>query len=141
MTISSHQIHSVLRIYGQQFKRGMGLAKMREADPEQSVDKIQISPEAKRRQVVEQVATEILGHLADSGSNAGDVEQEIMDTLSREFGQQLSLGFDETGGSFRFDIVDAEAGEISGSVDGEQAEELSRRLIEITRDTVDRTMI
>ena len=50
MTITSNQIHSVLRTYSKQLKRGLRLNRIRQMETAGSVDTISISAEAKRKQ-------------------------------------------------------------------------------------------
>jgi hypothetical protein len=141
MTITSHQIHSVLRTYGKQLRRGMRINRMRAAEAAAGPDRVKISSEAKRRQVVERVASEILFRLADPGDKRQGVEKEIVDRLSQAFGRPLELSFDHEQGLFKFHVVDADTGYVSDTVTGEDAERLQHILVDVTRETVDQTMM
>ncbi|MBU2552335.1 MAG: hypothetical protein KKB20_28240 [Proteobacteria bacterium] len=141
MTITSYQIHNVLRTYGKQLRRGARLNRVGPAETGERMDKINISAEARRQQVVERVATEIMSRLADSGPRREGVESEILSDLSQEFGQPLQLGFDTQNDRFSFNVVDVEKGEIVKTLDKEQTERLTQRLREITLQKVDQTML
>ena len=141
MTISSHQIHSVLRTYGKQLRRGIRLNRMKNVNAAESGDRIRISPEAKRLQVIDRVASEILFRLSEPSAQWGDVEKEIMATLSKEYGHALALSYHAAKEVFQFSIMDEKSGEIIKALDDEEAAFLQNRLVEITRSVVDRNML
>ncbi|MDY6850665.1 MAG: DVU0524 family FlgM-associated protein [Thermodesulfobacteriota bacterium] len=141
MTITSHQIHNVLRTYGKQLRRGARLNRVKQVDVGQIADKINISPEAKRRQVVERVASEIIFRLANQDLQGGGVEKEILATLSREYGRPLNVTYDQSSGGLSFNVVDTDRGEIVRTLDGEEADGLRQRLAEVTHQVVDRNML
>lgn len=141
MTITSHQIHNVLRTYGKQLRRGARLNRVRQVEMGQLADKISISPEAKRQQVVERVASEMIFRLANQDLRSGGVEKEILATLSREYGQPLNVTYDQSSASLSFNVVDTDRGEVVRTLDGEEAEGLRQRLAEVTHQIVDRTML
>jgi hypothetical protein len=142
MSISSHQIHNVLRVYGKQFRRGLKLNRIKKMETSENVDQIKISPEAKRRQVVDRVAAEIMFRLADPQEGGGDVEREVLSTLKQEFGRELEFTYNIEAGKFNFGATGADKeGNESELLSEEENETLNQRLTEITRDIVNRTMI
>ncbi|MEW6263498.1 MAG: DVU0524 family FlgM-associated protein [Thermodesulfobacteriota bacterium] len=141
MTITSHQIHNVLRTYGKQLRRGLRLNRIKQADTSQPVDTIKISPEAKRAMVVERVAADILGRLADRSTGNTDVEQKVMDLLIKEYGRPVSLEFDEDKGRFEFNLLDSESGSVIETLAGEEADKLNSLLAQIAEQVVDQTML
>ncbi|MFH1140015.1 MAG: DVU0524 family FlgM-associated protein [Pseudomonadota bacterium] len=141
MTITSHQIQSVLRTYGKQLRRGMRLNRIKSAESGQAVDKLDISPEARRRQVVERVASEMVYRLSDPEARTEGVGLEIVNELSQDYGQPLTMSYNEEEGDFEFMAVDSESGQIIDEVDPGEKEKLNRRLMEITRKKVDQTMV
>lgn len=141
MSITSHQIHSVLRTYGKQLRRGLTLSRTRTAETMQTLDTIRISPEAKRLQVVDRVAQEILYRLADTPDQRGEVDSQIVEALSEEYGRPLSVFYNSDEGMFNFNVWDADKKNVVEKLDGAKAEHLNRRLKEITRTVVDRTML
>ena len=141
MTITSHQIQSVLRTYGKQLKRGMRLNRIKGSDAGQKVDKLDISAEARRRQVVERVAAEMVYRLSDPEVRGEGVGLDILNELSQDYGQPLTMSYNQNEGGFDFMVVDSESGEIVGEVDPEVNQGLNQRLAEITRQKVDQTMV
>ncbi|MFH1092193.1 MAG: DVU0524 family FlgM-associated protein [Pseudomonadota bacterium] len=141
MTISSHQIHSVLRTYGKQLRRGQRLNRIKQVETQQPIDTIKISPEAKRKRVIEQVAVEILNRLADQGVRGEEVEKTIVGALSQEYGRPLTLRYDPAKGRFNFLVLDEDKPGGIKPLDEKETEGLNRRLVEITEEVVDRTML
>ena len=140
MSITSHQIHSVVRTYGKQLRRGMRLNRIKNIEVSQAADKINISAEAKRIQVVERVASEIMFRLAEPAGERGKVEKEILDVLNADYGRTLDLSYNDESGRFSFAELD-EDGEVVRVLDAEESEKLNERLVKITEDVVDRTMM
>lgn len=141
MTISSHQIHNVLRTYGKQLRRGLRINRMKQIEAGHSGDKVQISSEAKRMQVVERVASEILLGFANPEDKLGEPQKEVLNTLNEEYGEPLSLAFHQESGKFAFAVLDRKTGEPVKSLIGEESEKMNSRLVEITENMVDQTMI
>ena len=141
MTISSQQIHNVLRTYGKQLRRGLQLNRAKQAESGEKADKVSISSNAKRMMVVERVAEEIQLRLADPSTSNGEVEQQIIASLAEEYGQPLQLNYDPVHGRFKFDVIDESTGETVKSLTPEETETINQRLVQITRDMVNRTML
>ena len=141
MTITSQQIHSVLRTYGKQLRRGQRLNRIRSAESKDPVDTIQISPQAKRQQVVDRVASDILSRMADQGPGDNDVERDIMKALSAEYGRQVDMRYNSQSG--RFDFYDVSSGGQAKptAVGPADQERLNSLLQDTARRVVDRTMI
>ena len=140
MTITTYEINNVLRTYGKQLRRGVRLNKIRQ-DESQQADQINISPEAKRQTVVEQVAAEIIFRMAASDRKEGGVEQEILRAVSNEYGQPLNVTFDRATESFEFHVVDTEKGEVVKTLAPEESASLNHRMTELARQIVDRTLL
>ena len=141
MTISSYQIHNVLRTYGRQLRKSPRQGPVKESQPEESTDRVRISPETKRLQVIEQVTMQILNNLAASGVQNEGVEAQVISRLSQEFGSPLALQYEGATGEFVFNIVDQERGEILRTLDPDESRQMNQRLVEVTREIVDQTML
>ncbi|MEW5722980.1 MAG: DVU0524 family FlgM-associated protein [Thermodesulfobacteriota bacterium] len=139
MTITSHQIHNVLRTYGKQLRRGLRLSRIRSSETQPAVDKVQISSEARRKQVVQVVASEILLRLAN-GAQPDEVADRVLSTLNQEYGQPLEVAFDEEAGWFDFYVTDPATGQ-TRKLEGEDKRNLNARLVNITETVVDATML
>jgi hypothetical protein len=140
MTITSNQIHSVLRTYSKQLKRGLRMNRIRQMESAGSVDTISISAEAKRKQVVRHVAAELLFRLAESGLPADEVDEKVLGTLAKEYGRPLRIALDKETGHFDFEVVDEKTGEVLGRPTVDEKESLNHRLTAITEEVVDETM-
>ena len=142
MSISSNQVHNVLRTYGKQLRRGLRLNRVKAFEPGvTTTDKVNISSEAKRKQVVERVASEIMFRLTDPTGTRGTMENEIMAKLSEEYGQTLSVNFDSSTNRLLFYATASDQEGAVKKLDNEQAARLERRLMEITTQMVDQTML
>lgn len=141
MTITSYQVHSVLRTYGKQLKRGLRLSRAKLAESSPSTGLVRISAEAKRNLVVERVAAEILKTLVAPGLESSALAQEVMSALSQEYGQPLELTMDKANGRFRFQALDPQTGQVQKELDPEESARLSARLTQLTEQIVDRNML
>lgn len=141
MTISPSQIQNVLRTYGKQLRQGAWLNKTKGSESRQSDDQVSISPEAKRAQVVERVASEMVFRMARSDVKMDEAEQAIVDQLSEEFGRPLMVVLDPSRGGLAFNAVDRENDQIVRTLTPEESVTLKTRLVELTRALVDRTML
>ena len=141
MTINSQQIHSVLRTYGKQLRRGIKINQIKEMESAESSDKIQISPEAKRKMVVEKVAAEILLGMTAPGGPYQEAKKELTEEISQDYGRSLSFEFDAKEGRFRFKIMDSAGENALSVVEGEDADVLNAKLIDMAKNMVDRTMV
>ncbi|MBW1680325.1 MAG: hypothetical protein JRF59_04675 [Deltaproteobacteria bacterium] len=63
MTITSHQVRNVLRTYGTQLKRRAGLAKEAEAGGSAIRDRVEISMDARRKQVLSQITEKLISQV------------------------------------------------------------------------------
>ena len=140
MTISSHEIQSVLRTYGKQIRRGLRINQLKQGETEGQADKVRTPAEIRRRMVVDRVASEILLHMVDPSLKNGEVETRILKELSKEYGKPLDVFFDPEKGLILRE-ADDEAGTAAAQVPEEAADELRRRLMEITTAVVDETML
>jgi hypothetical protein len=114
---------------------------MKTAHAAETVDRIRISPEAKRLQVIDRVASEILFRLTEPKAQWGDVEEEIVTTLSKEYGQTLRLSYNADKEVFQFGVIDEDTGQTIKVLDDEEAAFLQNQLVDITRSVVDRNML
>jgi hypothetical protein len=64
VSISSYQIRNVLRIYGSQLKRRANLPEGAGVISTPSIDTVDISVEARRKQVLEQLAGKLISQLS-----------------------------------------------------------------------------
>jgi len=141
MTITTYQVQNILRTYGRMLGR-----KRRDAqgvdDPsaQTPLDRVDISSGAKRRQVINKIAQEIIGQVTAQPLGRSQTENEALGELSREFGRNLEA-FRSQAGGFRFAVVDPETKSILEELSPEDNRRLEQRLGEIARSIVDRNMV
>ncbi|WP_045223094.1 DVU0524 family FlgM-associated protein [Desulfonatronum thioautotrophicum] len=138
MTIQPFNVQNMLRVYGQHLDQGRRMARYRmllqRASPG---DVVNFSQEARRRQLVEKVATEIMDSLMVSGSN-NPVVLDIKKDLQREFGFEME---------FRYLPLEPELqilrkdGEELTEITGEEKTVILERFWRITLDKVNKTML
>lgn len=140
MTVTLSQIHKVLQTYGKQVKKGARLKAQAKEESAPLVGRVRLSAEAKRKVVIERVATEIIARMAQGDVQPGSVESQVMDELSAEFGEQLALGLDQATGKFSFRVVDREHGRVARYLEEAESEVLTQRMIDQTKEKVDKNM-
>lgn len=137
MVISAYQVNNVLRVYGDQLRQSRisGGAKSVHG---QSQDKINISVEAKRKAIVERIASDIIERITQDGPN-DYVGKEVFQKLEREYGAHLAMTQQNGASGFVFKEID-ETGETINSLSIEDSEFLSYKLKEITKATINENM-
>lgn len=70
MFVSSYQIHNVLNVYSKQLSQDRNTQKLKPANEKQRPDQINLSPEGKRRAILERVAQDILNKISHYGSKS-----------------------------------------------------------------------
>ena len=64
MFVSSYQIHNVLNVYSKQLSQDRNAEKLQPANEKQRPDQINLSPEGKRRAILDRVAQDILNKIS-----------------------------------------------------------------------------
>jgi hypothetical protein len=141
VTVSPSQLLKILQIYGRQRRQGKLLEQKQSGEQDVGGIQVRVSAEARRRQVVERVSSEIISRLADNNYAPGGVEAGILGRLSQAFGEPLSLAREPGSGRLRFYVVNSEQGEIVRALGAEDSSRLSEALHEITSHFVDQTML
>ncbi|TVR00958.1 MAG: hypothetical protein EA399_02815 [Desulfovibrionales bacterium] len=138
MTIQPFNVQNMLRVYGQHLDQGRRMARYRMLlQRASSGDVVNLSQEARRRQLVEKVATEIMDSLMVSGSN-NPVVLDIKKELQQEFGFEME---------FRYLPLEPELqilrkdGEELFEITGEEKTNILERFWRITLDKVNKTML
>jgi hypothetical protein len=145
MAITSYQVQNILRTYAKQLSRGQRLARTRAASGPAPSDQVNISIEARRKQVIEKITAEIVSNigyrLPGLGGSLGGVEEMALKQLSLEYGQTLDLGQDAASGEITFRVLDPQSGEVVNELGSEESNRLQERLFAITQDIIDRNMV
>lgn len=138
MTIKSIFVRNMLLGYDRQLVTARRLAKYRRSlQAAEALDAVTISREAKRRQLVERVAKEIVENLIIAGAD-NPVVHEIKAQLEKEVGQELYFEFPLTEQDLQI-FRNTEQG--PQEVRNDEKMHLLNRLWKITLDKVDATML
>jgi len=137
MVISTYQVNNVLRVYGEQLRQNRLVDKEKSGDV-RSPDKIDISSEAKRKAIVDKIASDIVDRITQFGPHE-NVEKEVFKRLEDEYGANLNVAGNGST-DLIFKVID-EDGETMNSLSLEDSKFLRYKLQEITRDTVNRNMM
>ncbi len=112
MNVSSHHIQNVIRAYGQRVDR-RSLARLKAAvqPAPRGPDSVNISSEARQKQLAQKVTSDILARAGKDVS--GKVSQQVVERLGHELGGSLDLvNSKEKGKSFKFRVIDNKKGEV-----------------------------
>jgi signal recognition particle GTPase len=97
VTVNPFLVKNVVRTYDQHQETGRRIARFKKyMDRAGQGDSVSISQEAKRRQLVEKVAGEIVDNLIGSDT-ANPVVREIRTQLTKEFGKELFFRYPSDG--------------------------------------------
>jgi len=133
MVLSVYQVNNVLRVYKDQLRHGRPMN--RSVDSQKPTpDKISISTEAKRKILVDKIASDIAGRITRNGPQ-DNIEKEVFKKLENEYGTQLDIDEEESN-DLIFKSID-ESGETIKSLSIEDSQFLAHKLHDIARDTVE----
>ena len=138
MSISTHQIHNVLRAYGKQLSQSRRLPHNKGVAGEKRADWISISSQARRKAVIDKVTSDIVNRIIREGPG-DDVEQDAFKQLECEYGNSLSFKNEDS--ELVFKVIDKENGEVTKTLSIEDSQFLKDRLEEITKSKVNDQMI
>lgn len=136
MVISTYQVNNVLRVYGDQLRQGKAAKRTGELQ-HSSADRIDISGSAKRKLLVDRIATKIVDRILSDGPH-DEVEKQVFKKLQDAYGAPLSVSPEQAEG-FIFKVID-EKGEALHSLSIEDSSFLTQKLKEITTETIDQNM-
>jgi len=139
MTITNYHIQNVIRAYGRQISRTHNLNKVQRTEEQEQSDRISISAEAKKRQVIKDIASEVIDRLTHKQNWSG-FEREILNKLSQEYGRPLDIQEEETGSNIIFKVIDKKDREVVKCLSFEDSEYLQKRLFELTELVVQENM-
>ena len=131
MVITSYHIQNILRTYSQQLSEGTRLARTRKMDRVDRDDLVKISTEARKRYMIEKISQEMVQNLG-SGLERNNTAEEILNRLSREYGQPLDVDLKEDQGLV-FKIKGRDDGQVPESLSPAASEQLKTRLMDITK--------
>ena len=137
MVISTYQVNNVLRVYGDQLRHNRLSSEEKRGDT-CSPDKINISSEAKRKAIIDKIASDIVDKITRYGPHE-NVEKDVFKQLEDEYGAHLAIS-KNTPTDLIFKVIDGN-GETMNALSIEDSQFLRYKLEEITRDIVDKNMM
>ena len=138
MSISTYQIHNILRAYGKHLSQSRRLLCSKGIAESKRADRISISAQARRKAVIDKVTSDIIERIIREGPR-DDIEQEAFKQLEDEYGNSLSVKNDES--ELVFKVIAKEKGEETKTLSMEDSKFLKDRLKEITKSKIDDQMI
>ena len=137
MLITAYQVNNVLRVYGDQIRQGR--VSIRQKNTEAGLpDRISISTKARRKTIIDNITTNIVDKITQYGPH-DKVEKEVFEKLENEYGGHLAINGDNPNGLI-FKEID-ENGETINSLSIEDSNFLTKKLVEITEETIDKNMM
>ena len=137
MIISAYQVNSVLRVYGDQLRQSRLSNKPNNTDV-RAPDRLNISENARRKYVIDKVASDIVDRITQHGPN-DNVEKEVFKKLENEYGGSLTISR-KGPTELIFKEID-ENGETINSLSIEDSNFLSYKLKEITKETIGENLV
>jgi len=145
MAITSFEVQNILRTYAKQLSRGQRLARHRAASKTPPGDQVNISIEARRKQVIEKITSEIVNNIGSRlpgmGQGLGGVEDQALRQLSEEYGKSLDIAHDEATGRLMFRVIEPQSGTVVEDLGPQESAGLQDRLYTITQQIIDQNMI
>jgi hypothetical protein len=136
MFITTYLINNVLRVYGDLLCKGRVAVRQKNTDDGLS-DKISISIKARRKTIVDNMTANIVNKITRDGPYE-KVEKEVFEKLENEYGGHLAISGEDSDGLI-FKEID-ENGEIINSLSIEDSNLLTKKLMEITEETINKNM-
>jgi hypothetical protein len=138
VTVNNFLVKNILQTYDRQLGTANRIARLNKVLSQAGVtDSVSISPEAKRRQLVERVAREIVDNLLVSGST-NPVVQDIHKDLEDQVGSRLLFSFSPEQGEL---VIHRQTASGSEQVPPDEREQIMGLLRAIALDKVDQTML
>jgi hypothetical protein len=137
MVISTYQLNTVLRVYGNQLRQGK-ISSHTHAGNLRSPDSVSITAGNKRASVIEKVAGQMMERIASQGPRNED-EKTAFRKLEQEFGQSLILSRN-SGSQFHFKAVSGN-GSTAYDIPVETSDALVQRLNTYLTDIVSQNMM
>lgn len=136
--VAHANVRNMLRTYGRQLTNAKRLARFRQAlGPSVSPEEQTLSRQAKRRELVNKIAREIIENLIVNSTQT-PIVAEILDDLERDTGVRYHFEYPLDGNDVQ--ILRAESGRPT-EVTGVERDKVMRRLWETTVTRVDNSML
>lgn len=138
MVVHPVNVRLMLRTYGKQLTSAKRLARFKRALVLSGAqDQLTISREAKRKELVERIAQEVIENLLVNGQE-NPVVNGVLEDLEQDLGERVLFDYPLDGGEVQI-LRQTEEG--AKEIDPDEKMRILRRLWEITLDRVDGTML
>ncbi len=137
MVISTYQLNTVLRVYGNQLRQGK-ISPYAQTGTPPSADSVNISAGNKRDSVIEKVAAQMMERIASEGPRNED-EKTAFKKMEQAYGQDLILSR-KNGSQFHFKAV-SDDGITAIDIPMETSDALVQRLNTYLTDIVSQNMM
>ena len=138
MVVHPVNVRLMLRTYGKQLTSAKRLARFKRALVLSGAqDQLTISREAKRKELVERIAQEVIENLLVNGQE-NPVVNGVLEDLEQDLGEKVLFDYPLDGGEVQ---LLRQTGEGPREIDPDEKMRILRRLWEITLDRVDGTML
>jgi hypothetical protein len=137
MVISTYQLNTVLRVYGNQLRQGR-MSPHTNTGQTRSPDSVNITAGTRREAVIEKVVSGMMERIAGNGPQNPD-EMTAFSQLEQEFGQSLILSRN-SGNQFQFKAV-SDNGSTAFDIPTETSNQLVDQLNTYLTDIVSQNMI
>ena len=137
MHVTNYQIHNVLKIYINQLNKERSVGRAISGVQQTSGDSISISAEGKRRNMIDNIAADIVSRITHYGPG-GEFDRKIVDQLQNEI-DGIKAGKEEER-RFVYNVVHSNEEKETNALSTEDADLLTQRLEELAKETVGRHM-
>ena len=134
MEIGRFHVQHILRVYSQQLSLRSRESKEKISKKLSQNDEVTISPESRKRMMVDKMASELMAQLAN-GSERNETGREILDRLSKEYGRPLDVEANN-GDGLAFKVLDDKGQESVQYLPPAENDQLNKKLFDITRSVV-----
>ncbi len=115
MNVSSFHIHNVIKAYGQRLgRRSLARMKLAKGEKRASPDTIDISPEAKKKQLLHEITNGLVNQ-AKNYQVRGDTEgfeEQLFEKIGQKLGEKVDIIPQKNKNSgFKFKVLDKDSGE------------------------------
>jgi hypothetical protein len=138
MYISNYQMHNVLKIYTRQLKRGPISERQKATGGRSLTDNIRISSQAKRQNVINQVATNIVERITSNGPQT-EFDREIVDRLKDETDGK-NIFNQRKNAEFVYNVINGDRQKTTNRLSVKDSNFLVKRLEQLAEEEVNQNM-
>jgi hypothetical protein len=137
MQIPSYQIQNVLKVYSRQLSQGKIISRNKFGTNQMSADNVTLSPEGKRKAIIDKVAANIVDRIITEGPKEKSEEQ-ITSQIEKEFGKKINFAKDKN--QFTYTVIDENNNKTTHSLSVEDSKFIVNRMTELAREVADSNM-